>query len=158
MHVPIGPDSTPNERHEDGNRFALAQSGLVLSIESQLKLRALYEYVEASRTALNDIRMDLSLLESNPVCYEHLKGASERFGSFCIEAASWGFDSLYEISLGMQTLLIDSGDRVQSDDFWKALHRGLTMLSALLDQCEGDFRQRLAISDLLDSINHAARN
>jgi hypothetical protein len=156
LQVPIGPDPQPDERHEGESCFSVDQPALVQSLESQLKLRALYEYVEDSRNALNDIKMHLSMLESNPGCSACLKTASQRLGDFCIEADSWGFDSLYETSLGLQTLLLDSSGHVEGEDFWKALNRGLTVLSVLLDQCEGDFRQRLAISDLLDGTEKAA--
>ena len=158
MQLPIGPDPKSRKRLEIGSRFAFAHPGSTLSIESQLKLRELYEYLEISRAILVEIQTDLSLLESNPEDPANLQRASERLESFCIEADSWGFNSLYEIGLGLQMLLINSGNHIQSDAVWDTLNRGLAMLSALLEQCEEDFRWRLAIADMLDSINQVSGN
>jgi hypothetical protein len=158
MQLPIGPDPKSRKRLEIGSRVAFAPPGSTLSIESQLKLRELYEYVEISRAILVGIQTDLSLAKSNSEDPTHLQRASERLESFCIEADSWGFNSLYEIGLGLQMLLINSGNQVQSDAFWDTISRGLAMLSALLDQCEMDFRWRLAIADMLDSINQVSGN
>jgi hypothetical protein len=158
MQLPIGPDPKSRKRLEIGSRAGFVPPGSTLSIESQLKLRELYEYLEISRTILVEIQTDLSLLESNPEDPVNLQRASERLESFCIEADSWGFNSLYEIGLGLQMLLINSGNHIQSDAVWDTLNRGLAMLSALLEQCEEDFRWRLAIADMLDSINQVSGN
>jgi hypothetical protein len=158
MQLPIGPDPKSRKRLEIGSRAGFAPPGSTLSIESQLKLRELYEYLEISRAILVEIQTDLSLLESNPEDPVNLQRASERLESFCIEADSWGFNSLYEIGLGLQMLLINSGNHIQSDAVWDTLNRGLAMLSALLEQCEEDFRWRLAIADMLDSINQVSGN
>ena len=158
MQLPIGPDPKSRKRLEIGSRIAFAHPGSTLSIESQLKLRELYEYLEISRAILVEIQTDLSLLESNPEDPVNLQRASERLESFCIEADSWGFNSLYEIGLGLQMLLINSGNHIQSDAVWDTINRGLAMLSALLEQCEEDFRWRLAIADMLDSINQVSGN
>ena len=158
MQLPIGPDPKSNKRPEIDSCAAFIHSGSTLSVESQLKLRELFEYMEASRAVLNEIQTDLSFFESNPQDFSTLQKASERLGKFCIEADSWGFNSLYEIGLGLQILLFNSSGHVQSHDFWDTLNRGLVMLSALLEQCETDFRWRLAIADMLDSINQISRN
>ena len=152
MQIRMGSDAGLDRRYEGDSRAAIARLEFVPSIESQSSLRALYEYVEACRTALNEIKTNLSLLESDPECFVYIKSACEQLANFCIEADSWGFDSLYEISSGLQMLLLDSGDRVKRDDFWKALYRGLAMLSALLELCESDYLRRLAIADTFESI------
>jgi len=158
MQVPIGLDLIPDKGHESSNRFAAAQPGLVLSIESQLKLRALYDYLEVSRTTLDEIQTDLSMSESSPDASLNLLKASRRLKNFCLDADSWGFDAVYEIGLGLQMLLFDSGSRVQSDVFWETFNRGMAMLSALLDRCESDFRWRLAIADMLDCFKQLSHN
>jgi hypothetical protein len=132
--------------------------GMVLSTESQLKLRSLCQYVDFCRQMLDQIQQDLLLYESSPDGSVHLQRASERLGRLCVEADSWGFNAPYEISFGLQMLLLNSGGRVQSNGFWEALQRGLGMLSALLEQCERDFRWRLATADTLDCIAAAAGN
>ncbi len=149
MQTPIRPELVFGGRHEDG-RFAFAPSVAPLSVESQLKLRALYEYIETCRTAINDIRKNLSLLKMYPECSEYSKKASEQLGRLCMEADSWGFDAFYQISIGMQMLLLDSSHGYQKEAFWNALNRGWSMLWDLLEQCESDFRWRLAIADTLD--------
>ena len=158
MQPPIGPNPNADMRFELGGQMALVPSGQTLSIESQMKLRELYQYVEVCRTILGEIQTELSLFESGPENSAPLQRASELLESFCIEADSWGFNSLYEIGLGLQMLLISSGTRAQSDVYWDTLNRGLALLSALLEQCETDFRWRLAIADMLDSISQVNRN
>jgi hypothetical protein len=158
MQMPIGPDPNSNIRLEIGGRLALFPPGLALSVESQLKLRELYQYLDICRTILGEIRADLSLVETNPEDTSPLQRASELLEGFCFEADSWGFNSLYEIGLGLQMMLINLGGRIITDGFWNTLNRGIALLSALLDQCETDFRWRLAIADMLDSINQVARH
>jgi hypothetical protein len=121
-----------------------------ISIESQLKLRSLYEYVDCCRQTLDEIQKDASLM--------NMQRASERLERFCFEADSWGFDALYEIALGLQVLLMNANGPVYSNGFWEALQKGLAMLSALLEECERDFRLRLATADTLDAITEASGN
>ncbi len=157
MPMPLSSDSTPNGRHELQGGVSTPPPGPVLSIESQLQLRALYEFVDACRITLSNIRMDLSLLESQPGSYTYIKRATEHLGNLCIEADSWGFDSLYEIALSLQMLLLESERHEQAEDFWEALKRGLATLSGLVEKCENDFRWRLAVADTLDCIKSADR-
>ena len=101
--------------------------------------------------------MDLSLLESHPGSSTYIKRASEHLGNLCIEADSWGFDSLYEIALSLQMLLLESENREQDDDFWEAFKQGVMTLSGLVEKCESDFRWRLAVADTLNCIRSADR-
>ncbi len=158
MQLPIGPDPKSDIRFAIGGKIAHLPPGLMLSVESQLKLKELYQYVDICRTILGEIQADLSLYETNPEDASPLHRAAELLESFCFEADSWGFNSLYEVGLGLQMLLINPGNRVYSDAFWDTIDRGLALLSALLEQCEADFRWRLAIADMLDSINQVARH
>jgi hypothetical protein len=128
----------------------------LLSVDSQLKLRGLYEYLDLSRQTLDMIRRDLVLRESGADGFERLHRASERLERFCVEADSWGFNALYEIALSLQMLLLNAGGRIRDNGFWEALQQGLGMLSALLEQCERDFRWRLATADTLDCLNKAS--
>jgi hypothetical protein len=147
MQVPIGPDLTSEEMSAYGNRI---QPGLALSLNSQLKLREFYEYLDSCRITLNLINEDLVLGRLEPI--------SEKLEHFCFEADTWGFNALYEVSLGLQMLLTNSSVRLQNEGFRETLHRGLGMLLSLLEQCERDFHWRLAIADMLDSFDQAARN
>ena len=157
MSLPLSSDSAPNGGHELESRVPTPPPGPILSIESQLQLRGLYEFVDACRMTLSNIRMDVSLLESHPGSATYVRRASEHLGNLCIEADSWGFDSLYEIALNLQMLLIESGSQEQDDDFREALKRGLTTLSGLVEKCENDFRWRLAVADTLNCIKSADR-
>jgi len=158
MQVPLGPDSTPSKTQESGSRIPIGLSSAALSVESQIKVRELYKYVEASRAALKEVHGYLVLFKANPECFQYPKRASERLEGFCIEADSWGFEGLYEIGLGLQVLLLDAHRRARSHRFWEALDRGLSMLVSLLEQCERDFLRRLAVADVVDFIKHTARS
>ncbi len=156
MEIPISLTLTPEAQDARENLLASIQSGVILSIESQLKMRALYEYVDSSRATLDEIRRDLSLELYEPAFPVDLQRASERLGKFCIDADSWGFDSLYKVALGVQMLLLNSGGRIPHVGFREALRRSLAILPLLLEQCERDFCWRLAIADLLESFDQVA--
>ena len=119
----------------------------VLSVESQLKLRRFYEYIDSSRVILSEIYEDFSSM--------NLEKAAGRLEQFCIEADSWGFNSLYEVGLSLQMLFFNSSSRMKDASYMATLDHGLKMLSALLEQCETDFRWRLATADTLDDLNNA---
>jgi hypothetical protein len=140
MQLPFGPSLRRKVHSGIGTASEPA-----LSLESQLKLRELYEFVENSSNILNDIRDELSSL--------NLQRASERLEKLCLEADSWGFNSIYEVGQGLQMLLLNSNGHVPTPNFRETLDRGLATLSGLLDQCENDFRWRLATVDTLDDFN-----
>jgi hypothetical protein len=144
MHIPVIPDLLKLETRD---RRSIPSP---MSIESQLKLRSLYEYLDFCRQALDEIQRD--------IVSRHLPQASERLEKFCVEADSWGFDALYEIALSLQVLLLNASGHIQGNGISEALRRGLEMLSALLEQCERDFCYRLATADTLDCINEASGN
>jgi hypothetical protein len=151
MQVPIGSELLLTKRPEgELVRPGSVVSGVSLSLGSQLKLREFYEYLENGRTALSKIRAGLSLLESDPMNSAYVKKVSDHLEAFCLDADCWGFNSLYEISQGLQMFLIKSGNRLQEGHYWGTLDKGLAMLAALLEQCEGDFRWALAIAEMLD--------
>lgn len=150
MQMPIHPEPILNSLGENGNPDLHLPPRLVLSFESQMKLRGLYEFVDAGHCVTDEVRRNLSL--------DDLHKATEGLGKICIEADSWGFDDLYEVAQGLQILLLKCGDRIGSDALRELLDRGLTLLSALLGQCERDLYWRLAIADLLESLDHAAHH
>ena len=157
MQVLIGPALTSGEQNWDAGRDAFAGLG-VPSVESQLRLRELYVYLETCRTNLKEIRRELSLFESGPDNTKNLEKAAQRLGAFCIEADSWGFSALYEIGLSLQLLLLNSGGNTQRTKLREALNRGLETMSVLIEQCGSDFRRRLTVADTLDCINEAYRS
>lgn len=161
MQLPFGPNPTVDKRREALEtmpRGVFVQPGQVLSIESQLKLRELYEFIDTSRTALNDIRRDLSFFLSTSGDSCNLQKISARLGHFCTEADNWGFDALYQVGLCLQMALLNCSGRLHEDILWNTLNRALAMLSTLLEQCESDFRRRLAIADTLDSLDQLSYN
>jgi hypothetical protein len=141
-----------------GTRELVDPPRVALSIKSQLKLRALYEFVDFCRSTLDEVERDLVHAEFGPAGLIRLRKVSERLGRFGLEADSWGFNSMYEITQGLQMLLLNTGGRVQSPEGWEALQRGLRMLGDLLEHCEPDFRLRLAVADVLDCISAASGN
>ena len=158
MNLPFGLELLEGANPEVAATAVLDQSGRVLSIEAQIRLHELFEYVETSRGILREISGDLVLAESDSANCSVLRTASERLERFCLEADSWGFGSLYEVGMGVQVLLIDFGGRIRNPRVRDTLHRGLAMLSALLDQCESDYRWRLAVAETLDCIDEASRD
>lgn len=153
IQAPFGPDPTTVRDSDVAGRAVFAQSGQVQSIEAQLTIRELCEHIEFSRQILGEIRSALSLFKENPEDPGVLHRASERLERFCLEADSWGFSDLYQIGMGLQVLLVDCCGRTCDNIFWGAVNRALSMLATLLEQCESDFRWRLAIADTLDSLD-----
>jgi hypothetical protein len=128
------------------------------SIESQIRLRALYEFVDFCHRALDEIERDLVHIEFGPAGLNLLGQVSVRLGRVGIEADSWGFNSMYEIAHSLQLLLVKNSGSVQRGECWEALQRGLEVLTALVEHCEPDFRLRLAVADVLDCISAASAN
>lgn len=157
MQVPVSTDPGPDKRSAADSRAAYqAQTGLVLSMESQLRLRALYEFLDGCRLVLDAIRADLSLFDPQSGNLEPLRRAARRLGGFSLEADSWGFDTIYEIASRLQILLMESGGR-PGGGFWNSVRAALDLLSRLLDQCESDYRRRLEVADMLECLDQAAR-
>jgi hypothetical protein len=157
MQMPINLKRTLEALDERGSLKDAIQCGAELSLKSQLKMRGLYDYIDSCRLTLDEIQRDLSLGQSGPEVLMNLQSASEKLERFCVEADSWGFNALFEIALGLKMLLLNLGNRSQSNGFQELLQRGVSMLSALLDQCERDFCWRLAIADMLESFDQAGR-
>ena len=61
MQIPLVLDRMPEMAHESGSRFGATRTGWLLSLESQLRLRSLYEYMDNSRMLLSEIQTLLSL-------------------------------------------------------------------------------------------------
>ncbi len=153
MQIPFGVEQLVDESPTDSGRIMFAQQFQVLSIEAQLKLRELHQYVEFCRSSLNEVSRDLTPFESGTGDLANLQNASVGLKGIYLGADSWGFSDLYRIGMELQVLLLNSGGRIRERAFWNTLNRGLAMLSALLEQCESDYRWKLAVADTLDSID-----
>jgi hypothetical protein len=159
MQVPVSTNQGPDKRYEESSGIAYqAQTGLVLTMESQLQLRSLYEYLDGCKAILDQIHADVSFFESHPGALECLQRAAGRLKGFCMDAESWGFDALYEVALRLQTLLLRSSSQVGWDNHRYLLYKGLAMLSSLLGQCENEFRRKQAVSEMLETLDQAVRN
>lgn len=157
MQVPVSTDPRPDKRYGANSRAAYqAQAGQVLSMESQLRLRALYECIDGGRADLDAIRADLSLFDPQTGNLEPLRRAARRLGGFSLEADSWGFDSLYDVASRLQILLMEFGGR-PGVGFWNSVKGALDMMARILDQCESDYRLRLEVADMLERLDEAGR-
>jgi hypothetical protein len=152
MQVPIG--SYP--RHEVQKGIENLAHGLALSSESQLKLKELYDYLDSCHHILSEIHRDLHLADFTIAGSQKLQKASEQLGKFCLKAEEWGFDSLSEVGQGLQMFLLNFRSDVQNTRFRETMDRGLAVLSALVEQCEPEFRWRLVIADTIEAFNCAA--
>ena len=113
-------------------------SGSIMSFYTQKQLRVLREYADYCRTALDEIREDLNRCEMDSGDSALLYETAKKLGRFCMDADSWGFDSLYDTGLDLQTILLKSGDQVLDESFWRSINDGLTMLSVLVEKYEAD--------------------
>lgn len=158
MQPPFGTDPTADANPDVIPRRVIAVPGQALSLEEQITLRELFAYVDFSKEILDEIRRYLALFEANPEDHEVLRRASARLEKFCLEADSWGFSSLYQIGMGLQVLLLDSAGRLHEKTFLNAVKNTLEMLAALLDQCESEYRWRLAVADTLDYLEQLSHD
>jgi hypothetical protein len=152
MQVPIGPDLR-REAHKGIENLA---HGLAFSIESQLKLRGFYDYLDSCHGMIGEIHKDLSYADLNSASSPNLQKASEELGKFCLSADEWGFNSLYEVGQGLQRFLLNACVPAQNKRSHELIDRGLALLSALVEQCESEFRWRLVIADTIEAFNRAA--
>ena len=123
------------------------------SLDSQLKLKALYSYIDACDGIIQEMRTDIGLLKGDVADLEILKRVAEKLGKFCLDADGWGFEELYRVAFDMQHQLInlDSGKQKWSNRATAILDQKLTMMSKMLRECENDYHKRLAISGLLNT-------
>ena len=151
MRVLLNTEATLREK-DSGLDFADAfpkpiNSGLSLSFKSQLQVKSLRRYVDHGRSILNEISMDLNRCQAYLGDRSILASIAKRLGLFCMDADSWGFDSLYNTAFRLQALILKSGSGAWSDEIWNTVKRNLAVLFFLLDQCEPDFHRRLLLSE-----------
>jgi len=165
MQVPIHPKSLLQNRHSDNlssafddNAFESTTSGIALSFESQIQRRSLREYVGLCRSILDEIRTNLNGFIKDPQNSDIPSTTAAQLGRFCLEADSWGFHSLYDVAFLLQKTLLESDSHKRGNLFWEAVDKGLSLLSALVEQCEIDFRKNLAIDDTLLALRRVGRD
>jgi hypothetical protein len=160
MNVPINPRSIIDNRHkwDFSSEFANhplepARSGLTLSFEAQRQQRSLREYIDYCHTVLDEIRQDLNHFEMHSGNPAILSRAAKNLGRFCLDADSWGFNSLYDVALALQTILLKSGKGFWDNPSWEVIKKGLFILSTLVEQCETDIHRRSAVNETLECLH-----
>lgn len=156
MQVPINPEvmlrkiykGSPFPAYANNSRRQ-APLGFSLSFESQLKLNSLHEFAGRCRLVLSEIHKDFDDLKMDPQNPDILSNATKRLGDFCLEFDSWGFHLLYDVAFALQRILMESGYRIGSHRLCNAYSKGLAILSTLVEECEADYRKKLAVEDLL---------
>jgi hypothetical protein len=113
-------------------------SGSIMSFYTQKQLRVLREYADYCRTALDEIREDLNRSEMDSGDSALLYETAKKLGRFCMDADSWGFDTLYDTGLDLQTILLKSGEQVRDESWWRSVNDSLAMLSVLVEKYESD--------------------
>jgi hypothetical protein len=113
-------------------------SGSIMTFYTQKQLRVLREYADYCRTALDEIREDLNRCEIDSGDSALLYETAKKLGHFCLNADSWGFNSLYDIGLDLQMILLESGEHVRDESFWGSVNDCLAMLSVLVEKYEAD--------------------
>ena len=141
-----------------GNRPEPAGTTGELSAASQARLDSLRNCLKSCFEELTEIRKELATVEFSEDHSIVFQKISEHLRSFCLEADSWGFESLYSLAFSLQTLLMNYSDRTDRDAFWEALNRGLSLIAVLLNQSQQDYRNRLETAELVDRIQDIRRS
>ena len=125
-----------------------------------VSLKSLYAFLDKFEEDLTDLQTALSRLNGDLGTQGILQAPARKLGRLCLDADSWGFDDLHLVARETLFLVLDldEGVREWSEDVAAAVERGLAMLSTILHECEGGYRRRLAIADLLDSLSQAGKN
>jgi len=134
MQVPADYNWGPDDGYQQkGQVPGQAPPDLLLNPDSQLRLHELYRFLSRWRAQLDEIRADLSLVNSTAGSSDIPRRCAEKMKAFCLDMEAWRFDDLYKVAWRIQMLLIDLIDRVSDADCRKALHSSLNLLSHLLD-------------------------
>jgi hypothetical protein len=139
MKVPKNPTSTFYD--EDPSRLPHPESPP--SLESQLLLREIRDYVFQCHSILDEIVNDFDGFRINPEDSGFLSRTAERLGRICLESDSWGFDFLYDEAFTLQKIILESSGSESNSHFQDIIPKSLARLSMLVEQCELDFRRQL---------------
>ena len=165
MQVPMAPQSILCNKSSvrsyppyDHSESRPALLGFALSFESQIQLREIREYVRRCRSILDELGDNFNGFTHGPENTGFISKAAEHLGQICLDSDSWGFSSLYDIAFALQKTILESGDHEASSRFREAIHKSLALMSTLVEQCEIDFRRRLAIDYVLEGLDQASEN
>ena len=156
MQVPINPEVMLRKMYKSSSSSAYANNssrpahfGFALSFESQLRLNSLREFADHCRLVLGEIYKDFDDFKMDPQNPDILSNTANRLGDICMESDFRGFNLLYDVAFALQRILLESGYRIGSPRLWNAFSKGLVILSALVEECEVDYRRELAVDDFL---------
>lgn len=165
MQTPVSHEAMPGKIHESkfsqiytDNLFKPIRPGSALPFQFQKQLKSLREYVNECRSALNGIQKDFEHFKLDPDNPSILSGMAKQLGRFSLEADSWGFQSLNELTLALQKVLLDSVGRDWNNGLSEAFEKGLDFLSALVERCETDFCWDYALNETLECLSRAGQN
>jgi hypothetical protein len=128
------------------------------SVDAQIELHSLHNYVDSCQESIRDIRMEIEFLSGQASNNEILVRIGKKLGKICLDTDGWQFDDLYQIACAVQRQLLDLELGIQKwgGPLAKAIDEGLTMLSVLLEECENDFLRRLSVNDFLMHLSQPA--
>ncbi len=135
------------------------ETGFNLWHANQLDLSSLSKFVSAGETSLADLRAEISRLKEQTFQPGVLRDLAGRFGRLSHDADVWSFDQLYRLGFQVQVSLLDlaSSGLNSRQGFVQVLEEVTSVISSLLSECEKDYRHRIQVFQLLESISQPAR-
>jgi len=126
--------------------------------DPQLDLRALYQFVDDGEKVLSELHVELASVTQIPLGEQTLRSLAGRFATLSRGADEWGFDNIYRIAFKVQMLLLhlSSGARQWDSDVARALEDVVEVMARLLSECEREYRQRINVANLLESLSEPA--
>jgi hypothetical protein len=124
-----------------------------MSVASQIRLRALYEYLDQCAKTVQEIRQILGPLQPGARSRERVSQANALLGRISLDADSWGHNDLYMVAAGLERFLMEARDEPWNARFCDLVARGLAVMSALVSNWDQEFRHSLSVGELLDAFN-----
>jgi hypothetical protein len=121
-------------------------------------LRPLYQFVDDGEKMLSELHAELLSVKPIPLGEQTLRSFAGRFAALSRGADVWGFDNIYRIAFKVQMLLVDlsSGVRPWDAGVARGLENVVEVLARLLSECEKEYRQRIEVAILLESLSEPA--
>lgn len=163
MYLTADPSSILQKRRASGSPPVFDERpaeqklyGIKFSPESQIQLNDLREYMAQCRSVLDEIKADLCRAKRDHEDSDLLSEAAVRLCRFCMEADGRGFGCLYQVAFELQKALLHPDGCRNRVGFWEAVHKSLFILSALVEQCEIDFRKCAAVQDAIECLRQVS--
>lgn len=163
MDLTADPDNMLQKGQASGSHPVFDESqaeqdlyGLQFSPESQIQLNYLREYMGECRSVLYEIKADLWRFKKGIEGSELLFETVAKLCRFCREANVRGFSCLYQVAFELQKTLLYYGNCRNRVGFWETIQKSLVVLAALVEECEIDFRKRLAVQDAIERLRQVS--